>query len=169
MSGKNWGMKLKGKAFILSGILLKRVQTKYLCVSIFGTTLLLCNVGYGKEQWLGAGGQASWTAACDWFLCHLGGGATSDTLHIANGNQSGSFTFTSIDLRTNNLGGSVDLNIKSENPWEGKITIHDLYNSHTGLMGFNGNVNINVDTKIGGLAHNNTGGGTRFECYHWCK
>ncbi|EMZ37887.1 hypothetical protein C826_01970 [Helicobacter bilis WiWa] len=161
MSGKNWGMKLKGKAFILSDILLKRVQTKYLCVSIFGTTLLLCNVGYGKEQWLGAGGQDSWIAACDWTLCHLGGGATSDTLHIANGNQSGSFTFTSIDLRTNNFGGSVDLNIKSENPWEGKITIHDLYNSHTGLLGFNGNVNINVDTKIGGLAHNNTGGGTR--------
>lgn len=161
MSGKNWGMKLKGKAFILSDILLKRVQTKYLCVSIFGTTLLLCNVGYGKEQWLGAGGQDSWIAACDRFLCHLGGGATSDTLHIANGNQSGSFTFTSIDLRTNNFGGSVDLNIKSENPREGKITIHDLYNSHTGLLGFNGNVNINVDTKIGGLAHNNTGGGTR--------
>ncbi|TLE08887.1 autotransporter domain-containing protein, partial [Helicobacter bilis] len=161
MSGKNWGMKLKGKAFILSGILLKRVQTKHLYASVFGTTLLLCNVGYGKEQRLGAGGQRSWTAACDWFWCHLGGGATSDTLHIANGNQSGSFTFTSIDLRTNNFGGSVDLNIKSEKPWEGKITIHDIYTSHTGVVGFNGNVNINVDTKIGGLAHNNKGGGTR--------
>lgn len=160
VNGKNWGMRIKGKAFILSGILLKRVQTKYLCVSVFGTTLLLCNVGYAEEKWLEAGGRDSWKVVCRGTLCHLGGDAASDTLHIHSGDQSGNFTFTSINLETNNFGGSVDLNIKSENPWEGKITIHDLYNSHTGLVGFNGNVNINVDTKIGGLAHNNTGGGT---------
>lgn len=160
VNGKNWGMRIKGKAFIFSGILLKRVQTKYLCVSVFGTTLLLCNVVYAEEKWLEAGGRDSWKVVCRGTLCHLGGDAASDTLHIHSGDQSGNFTFTSINLETNNFGGSRDLTIKSENPTNGKITIDDLYTSHTGAVGFGGSVSINANTKIGGLAHNNAGGGT---------
>ncbi|AQQ59646.1 hypothetical protein XJ32_05570 [Helicobacter bilis] len=160
MSGKNWGMKLKGKAFILSGILLKRVQTKYLCVSVFGTTLLLCNVGYAEEKWLEAGGRSDWTVVCHSFACHLGGESAYDKLSIYGGDGTGSYNFSSIKLETNNFGGERGLTIESHNPHNGTITIDDLYTSHTGAVGFGGSVSINANTKIGGLAHNNAGGGT---------
>ena len=109
---------------------------------------------------LSAGGTSSWTVVCTGFLCSLGGSAATDNLTIKNGNKTGSFTFTNLDLKTNNFGGGRTLNINSQ-PNTGKITINTLRTSHTGAIGFTGQVSINSNTHIKSIIHQNRGGGTR--------
>ena len=125
---------------------------------------IMCNISYATYKTLEGGGTDSWIVQCTVFACSLGGSSASDKLTIQNGDNSGNFTFTSIDFKTNNLGGSRDLNITT-NPDTGKITINDIFTSHTGLFGFSGTLRVNAETHIGGLAHNNSGGGTTLNIY----
>ncbi|MDY5185586.1 MAG: autotransporter domain-containing protein, partial [Helicobacter trogontum] len=85
--------------------------------------------------------------------CNLGGSATHDILNIKNGDGSGSYNFGAIRMQTNNFGGSVRLDIVSDKPNSGMITIDDLHTWSTGTFVAINTLNVNADTYIKSLRY----------------
>lgn len=117
------------------------------------TSFIMCDISYATDKTLQGGGTSSWIVQCTAWLC--GTQSASDKLTISNGDNSGNFTFTSINFQTATIGGDRKLEINTS-PVSGKITIDRLFTSYAGTTGFNASLSVNANTHIKSLEYINS-------------